>query len=277
VIHARRRTARLTGKLGKRLAQRKDNEHVAAEAGGPAQLMVSYAGSGTCSATQHATATGQRHSTISFGMFAQAAPMAIFTAPNDAAVCFPLVVDQQCTQRDTLSVYAALYKNGQMLGLECGKAKNSRSLYTCRTIPQHLRPTNLQRAVVHPDWIDRFPFPYMRDACISSLDTLDAEQFLGDLFMMSSFLVKDGYDSYDPHGWAITEAFKKKVCIITALSFSICRIPSCGSHVRTLILHSLYSGAICSSQARQKSLCMDTLKQRPAINASQSRPASGRV
>jgi len=196
--------------------------------------MVSYAGSDTCLATQHATTTVQRHSTISFGMFAQAAPMAIITAPNDAAVCLPLVATQQCTQRDTLSVYAALYKNGQILGLECGKAKHSRSLYTCRTVPQHLRPTSLQRAVVHPDWIDRFPFPHMRDACISSLDTLDEEQFLGDLFMMSSFVIKDGYDSYDPRGWAITEVFRKKVCTSMALSPSISLVPLCDSRVRTL-------------------------------------------
>lgn len=128
----------------------------------------------------------------------------------------PLVTDDQRAQRDTLSVYAALYRNGEILGLTCGQAKHSRSLYTFTNIPQHLRPTNLQRAVLHPDWIDRFPFPHMRDACISSLDTFDEEEFLGDLFMMPSFNIASGYDSHDPHGWAITKEFKQKVCPILA-------------------------------------------------------------
>ena len=80
----------------------------------------------------------------------------------------------------------------------------------------------------------------MRDACISSLDTLDEEQFLGDLFTMPSFFVKDGYNAHDPHGWSITKEFKQKVRLILAFQLSI----SC------ILLLTLFSasGVTCSSQ-----------------------------
>lgn len=65
--------------------------------------------------------------------------------------------------------------------------------------------------MAHAQWIDRFPFPYMRDACISLLDIPEEEEFLADLFKIPSFVILQGYASWDPAGWVISTTFKEKV------------------------------------------------------------------
>lgn len=109
------------------------------------------------------------------------------------------------------SAFAALFDNGQLLGLSCSTVKRCRSQYDCASIPQYLHPSELQKKTVHAEWIDRFPFPYMRDSCISLLDKYGEEEFLADLFKTSSFVVMQGSASWDPAGWAMTTTFKDKV------------------------------------------------------------------
>lgn len=100
--------------------------------------------------------------------------------------------------------------------------KRSRSQYDCTDLPQSLHPTKLQKEVCHPEWIDRIPFPYARDACISLLDFPGEEEFVADLFRMASFVVLHGYVSWDPAGWVMTVKFKAKVCsnVFTILTSS---------------------------------------------------------
>lgn len=123
----------------------------------------------------------------------------------------PAVIDMDKVPVNSLSLPWALNFNGKLLGLLCGQVRRKRSQYTSSDIPSQLKPTDLQRAVIHPEWLDRFPFAHMRDAWIVSMDTLDEEAFLEDLLGTVSFAVKNGYHSYDPQGWVITKQFKEKV------------------------------------------------------------------
>lgn len=127
-------------------------------------------------------------------------------------VVVPKIVDEARFSISTHSAYAALFENGQLLGLSCSTVNRSRSLYDSTNLPQYLHPSELQRKTVHAEWIDRFPFPYMRDACISLLDKAGEEEFLADLFRLSSFTILRGCASWDPAGWVITTTFKEKVC-----------------------------------------------------------------
>lgn len=126
-------------------------------------------------------------------------------------VVVPRIMDEAHLPISSQSAYAALFDNGQLLGLSCSTVNRSRSQYDCTNLPEYLQPSELQRKIAHPQWIDRFPFPYMRDACISLLDTSEEEEFLGDLFKLSSLVVLPGYATWNPAGWVITTTFKEKV------------------------------------------------------------------
>lgn len=142
-----------------------------------------------------------------FGTFPVVVPTRILVDQHPV----PAVIDSDKLPANCLSLPMALNFNGKLLGLLCGQVKRKRSQYTCSGIPKQLKPTDLQRAVIHPEWLDRFPFAHMRDAWIVSMDTLDEEAFLEDLLGTVSFAVKHGYHSYDPLGWVITKQFKEKV------------------------------------------------------------------
>lgn len=108
------------------------------------------------------------------------------------------------------SVYAALFNNGRMLGLECNICVPSKSIPASSNIPLTLHPTPLQLSTSHHTWFDRFPFPRMRDNMISLGSLFDAEDFLSDLFNMVSFKLKPGGVSWDPEVWMISCEFEEK-------------------------------------------------------------------
>jgi hypothetical protein len=66
--------------------------------------------------------------------------------------------------------------------------------------------------VLHVPWIDRFPFPQMRDNAIrmSCRDNFDEEEFLFDVFMGETFTITPGSLSWDPSAWAVTKSFEEK-------------------------------------------------------------------
>ncbi|CRG92404.1 hypothetical protein PISL3812_09463 [Talaromyces islandicus] len=109
-----------------------------------------------------------------------------------------------------MTVWAALYINGSMLGLTCAMCFPSKSKPAASNIPANLHPTALQLYSIHPPWIDRFPFPRMRDNLITLIGLLEEEEFLQDLFCMSSFKIKPGGVSWDPNAWTISKSFCAK-------------------------------------------------------------------
>lgn len=109
-----------------------------------------------------------------------------------------------------LTVCSALYNNGAMLGLTCGCLIPCKSSPCQSSIPESLQPTALQLTTLHQPWIDRFPFPKMRDNMISLNRIFSEEDFLRDLFCMHSFEIKPGGAGWDPAAWIIGKDFAKK-------------------------------------------------------------------
>ncbi|KAF2163524.1 hypothetical protein M409DRAFT_68445 [Zasmidium cellare ATCC 36951] len=109
-----------------------------------------------------------------------------------------------------LNVYSALYKNGTFLGLACSNCVPCLSAPAGPDVPESLRPTSVQLMTIHPPWIDRFPFPKMRENFIMLLGVVDPEEFLCDMFNGPSFTLEGGGASWDPKVWSIEESFRNK-------------------------------------------------------------------
>jgi hypothetical protein len=84
--------------------------------------------------------------------------------------------------------------------------------------PEALKPTTLQRTIVHHPWIDLFPFPNFRDRVLLALEKgmLDDDELCWDVLETDgrdiderSALIVWG-DSSDPHAWDVNEAFLRK-------------------------------------------------------------------
>jgi Domain of unknown function (DUF3425) len=109
-----------------------------------------------------------------------------------------------------MNVWTALYLNGSMMGLGCSTSYPAKSKPAGPNIPESLHPTPLQMIAIHPLWIDKFPFPVMRDNLISAIGLVEEEDFLHDLFCMNSFEIKPGGATWDPNSWIIQKGFYDK-------------------------------------------------------------------
>jgi hypothetical protein len=96
------------------------------------------------------------------------------------------------------------------MGISCSVVKANKSRPAGPEVPEALRPTDLQLSTIHPEWIDRFPFPKMRDNMITLLGIIDEEEFLGDLFCFTSFTLEPGAAPWDPTAWKIGEEFSAR-------------------------------------------------------------------
>lgn len=100
---------------------------------------------------------------------------------------------------------------GDLLGIVCGRLEVARSTRPSFAIPEVLQPTPLQLTVPHYSWIDRWPFPRLRDNLILSLTTIDMSEFFGDLFKMDTFALRQGAaQPWDTSQWMIYPEFAKK-------------------------------------------------------------------
>lgn len=89
----------------------------------------------------------------------------------------------------------------------------------CLSLPPALRPTELQRSILHHPYIDLFPFPHLRDCLLEVGDTIDEDQlckdFAGENFSLDSDsgehcrLIVWG-EPWDPNSWEIGEPLWKK-------------------------------------------------------------------
>jgi hypothetical protein len=115
------------------------------------------------------------------------------------------------TQMRSSSVFAALFTNGLILGLRCGIQIPILSPPCTAKVPPSLRPTKLQMTVLHIPWIDRFPFPKMRDNVIRlSCDGFDEDELFSDIFIRDSFIITPGSLSWDAAGWTMVKSFQIK-------------------------------------------------------------------
>lgn len=109
-----------------------------------------------------------------------------------------------------VTVYTALFQNGEMMGLKCGFIVPHKSSRQGPHIPASLQPTALQLTTFHVPWIDRFPFPKMRDNFIGLTGIIDEEEFLRDLFTMDGLSLKPNGLGSDPASWIMGRDFGKK-------------------------------------------------------------------
>lgn len=137
------------------------------------------------------------------------------SVPRSPAVYYQALVpnstgDRVIATQLTGSVYAALFNNGTLMGIACSTGLPEISRVAGPNVPQSLHPTSLQLSTVHPLWIDRFPFPKMRDNMITLLGVINEEEFLGDLFCLTSFSLEPDACPWDPAAWKIGREFSEK-------------------------------------------------------------------
>jgi hypothetical protein len=111
-----------------------------------------------------------------------------------------------------MSAIMALWVNGSMMGISCNGTNFVKSSPQPSSVPQVLHPTPLQLSTPHYDWIDRWPFPRMRDNLIvlSLSNVGDVDELFKDFFLMRSFSVKEGAHAWDPQAWQICPEFEAK-------------------------------------------------------------------
>ncbi|EXJ90278.1 hypothetical protein A1O1_03377 [Capronia coronata CBS 617.96] len=137
-------------------------------------------------------------------------PPSISAVSSSMTLTAPLPSDHLLHPESKISAILALSINGHILGLTCSDSKLIRSRPQPPNIPESLYPTPLQLSIAHHDWIDRFPFPRMRDNMIALIDVVDFKDLLFDFFTMPSFTVNTGAVAWDPGAWRISPEFKEK-------------------------------------------------------------------
>ena len=96
------------------------------------------------------------------------------------------------------------------MGIGCCCVGLVRSWRQPPDVPEILHPTPLQLTTPHPIWIDRLPFPRVRDNMILLLNTINLEEFYVDIFIKESFHVKEGMAPHDPAAYRIDPEFRGK-------------------------------------------------------------------
>ncbi|KAK4941603.1 hypothetical protein LTR10_018480 [Elasticomyces elasticus] len=112
-----------------------------------------------------------------------------------------------------MSIYLALGRHALVQGTICSACdENAPSPIEYLSLPDSLKPTPLQLVKPHRKWIDRFPFPRMRDNLILLSEILDLDDFVRDLFGMSSLIFRheSGQATWDPGAWIIAPEFASK-------------------------------------------------------------------
>jgi hypothetical protein len=128
--------------------------------------------------------------------------------PNNLNAPIPLLLPDQLTL--PLNVWTALFQNGQILSIVCSTTMASKSPPPTASTPLSLRPTASQLTTVHFQWIDRLPFPKLRDSLIRLQGVVDLDEFLNDIFVAPSFSIRKGAESWDPRAWSMEGAWAKK-------------------------------------------------------------------
>lgn len=121
-----------------------------------------------------------------------------------------LSIDHKYLQPPHSDFIIALGICGDFLGILCTNIEIKRTPRPSTAVPDVLQPTPLQLATPHYSWIDRFPFPRMRDNLILLSHRLDLEDFFTDLFRMESFTLRKNADVWDVTAWEMCDEFREK-------------------------------------------------------------------
>lgn len=110
-------------------------------------------------------------------------------------------------------IFAALKQHGLMQGIIPANCHSHEvSPLQPLSLPDALRPTPLQLISPHRRWIDRFPFPRLRDNLIVLDDLVDLDEFVRDLFATAglSFRFELRRPTWEPSSWEIKPDFASK-------------------------------------------------------------------
>ena len=113
----------------------------------------------------------------------------------------------------TWPIFAALKQHGLMQNIVPANCHDEAvSPLQPLSLPESLRPTPLQLVHSHQRWIDRFPFPRLRDNLIVLKGLVDLDKFIKDLFGMASlsFRFELQRATWDPASWKIEPEFATK-------------------------------------------------------------------
>ncbi len=108
---------------------------------------------------------------------------------------------------------AALAYHGLMQSTDCQSCMaDIKSPTKYLLLPAPLQPSALQLAVKHRNWIDRFPFPRLRDNMILLADRIDLDSFVYDLFNLPSLTLRSGGEkcTWNPTSWRMEREFAGK-------------------------------------------------------------------
>lgn len=110
-------------------------------------------------------------------------------------------------------LYSALVTHGLMQGTGCPEAEEEgTSPLDYLSLPDSLKPTPLQLAMPHKRWIDRMPFPRLRDNIILLNNLIDLDDFVRDLLGSAGLIWRpeSGKATWEAEAWIITTEFSLK-------------------------------------------------------------------
>lgn len=117
-------------------------------------------------------------------------------------------LDAQFLLLTSLTTVAALSSNATLLHIPCEVPSIDIFNPSQISFPSTLTPTELQKTIPHPPFIDVIPFPGVRDRLLRSLAVMDLEKLTIDI-TGGAFKVW-GSIPWDGTSWEVSEDFAKK-------------------------------------------------------------------
>ncbi|UPL01226.1 hypothetical protein LCI18_012160 [Fusarium solani-melongenae] len=117
-------------------------------------------------------------------------------------------LDTQFLLLSSLTTVAALSSNATLLHIPCEVPSISIFNPSHTSLPPTLMPTELQKTIPHPPFVDVIPFPGVRDRLLRSLAVIDLEKLTIDL-TGGAFKVW-GSVPWDGASWEVSGEFAKK-------------------------------------------------------------------
>lgn len=120
-----------------------------------------------------------------------------------------MLVDHHYLDSPRSDLLAAMKVCGDILDIIC-----CMRFETCArqhpNIPEMLQPSPLQLAVAHYGWIDKLPFPRLRDNLILLAQNIDLQDLFEDIFTTDAFIIPRENPPWDPAGWSMCPKFHMK-------------------------------------------------------------------
>jgi hypothetical protein len=129
---------------------------------------------------------------------------------GSAQMISPLPSDHRYLNLSKMDTIGALGICGSFLGIVCGMLEFDRTSRPITNVPEMLNPSPLQLTTPHLRWIDRLPFPRLRDNLILLANTVELEDLFTDFLTMETFTIDQRYPPWDPKAWRPSPEFREK-------------------------------------------------------------------